>query len=95
MSSDIYHTHRWRKLQAQFKAHCEAHREPCHRCRQPIDYRLPARTPDSFEADHRWPLALRPDLAYSRENLRASHKRCNGAAGATSPEHQEWIVADW
>jgi hypothetical protein len=71
-------THSWRKLQAAFRSDCERVDAACWICRQPIDYSAKAGTPDSFEADHVIRPKLRPDLAEVYENLRPSHKACNG-----------------
>ncbi len=91
----IYATNAWRKLQAQFRQHCRARNLNCWLCDQPIDWKAPARSPNAFEADHYWPLATHPDLAYSFENLRCSHKRCNASRGKATPERGHWVAADW
>lgn len=66
-------TGRWHQIRKALRDQ----RLPCAICGQAIDYEAPAGTPNSFEADHIQPVALRPDLALDPANLQASHKLCN------------------
>lgn len=73
-----------------------ARREPCWLCGQRIDYRAPARHPDSFEPDHVYPVSTHPHLAEDPGNLRASHMRCNRARGNTAAYRGRWVrTTDW
>lgn len=72
---------------------------PCALCGEAIDFTLRSPHPDSYEADHIVPIAQ--GGADSVENLQASHRRCNRAAGdkrtRTRPAvwfitHRTWTV---
>ena len=47
----------------------------CHWCGQAIDPTLPAKHPDSFEADHHNPYSK--GGGHDFKNLRAFHRKCN------------------
>jgi hypothetical protein len=64
-----------------------------------IDYDAKPLSPNAFEADHFYPRNTHPHLAYSLENLRASHSRCNRQRHdeeikQTAPQ-QVWVKPDW
>lgn len=71
----------WRTAVAWLKANTPP---ICGRCGQPIDLRLRHPHPQSWTAGHIIDLALRPDLAEDRNNLRPEHLHCNASAGATA-----------
>lgn len=54
----------------------------CYLCNKPIDYNLPAGLPGSPEMDDIIPVSLGGD-PLDRENLRATHKKCNIKRGNT------------
>jgi len=66
------------------KARLRAERRPCHLCGQPIDYRLPAGDPWSFELDHVVPRA-RGGALYDYGNCDAAHRICNERKGKSMP----------
>lgn len=80
---------RWRALVQRVRARDRV----CYRCRQPIDWSVPYRdpetgevNPDSGSVDHVVPLSIRPDLAEDLANLAAAHLQCNQAAGAKTAQ---------
>ncbi|ADG97643.1 conserved hypothetical protein [Segniliparus rotundus DSM 44985] len=79
---------------AKLRARLRAERRPCWICRQPIDYNAPPEHPDSFQADHAYPRATHPHLAFDYQNLRASHARCNQTRGAAQPAHAAWARSE-
>lgn len=85
--------HKWRTLKERFRQDCRRSGQPCHLCRQPIDYAAAPQSPESFEADHLQPVAVRPDLAYVYSNLRPAHSKCNRAR-QTSPI-KDWVAPSW
>ena len=58
---------------------------PCWMCGLPIDYSLPPRHPRSFECDELLPVS-KGGSPYSRGNVDAAHRECNGWRGAKSVE---------
>jgi hypothetical protein len=60
-----------------------------------IDYRAKRYEPNSFEADHAYPVSTHPQFAYDPARLRASHSRCNRARRAEEITHGEWVRPDW
>jgi 5-methylcytosine-specific restriction endonuclease McrA len=96
----------WRALAAKFRAMCRASGTRCHLCilrgdweNAAIDYDAKPLSPNAFEADHFYPRNTHPHLAYSLENLRASHSRCNRQRRdeeikQTAPQ-QVWVKPDW
>lgn len=93
----------WRTAAAEYKEVCRRHRNAdgtlgahCAHCGQPIDYDAPKDSPSAFEADHHKPLHTHPQLAFTRSNLRPSHKSCNGSKGAKAPTPQgAWVPANF
>lgn len=79
MSRHSARSHAYRKAAAELRAR----RLPCWLCGQPIDYDAPPRTPQSFSADHRAPMA---EGGYPTEDLMASHYGCNSARGSRAPQ---------
>jgi hypothetical protein len=73
----VHRTYTWQVIRRQFREACMYRALPCHICGMPIDYSLPSQLPEAFEVDHRYSVAEYPDLAYSWNNLRPSHSRCN------------------
>ena len=82
----------WRAMKDALKAR----RLPCHLCGQPIAYDAPPNDPESFEADHYYPVSTHPHLANDPANLRASHSRCNRSRGNQAAQTGTWATAeDW
>ena len=81
---------RWRKIAANLRAQ----RNPCHICKQPIDYDAPPHHPDSFEADHYYPESTHPNLATDPANVRASHSKCNRNRGNQPMQPTRWVQAE-
>ncbi|MBO0676827.1 HNH endonuclease [Mycolicibacterium sp. S2-37] len=67
----------------------------CVHCRQPIDYSAPRNHPESFEADHIYPVKTHPHRAYDPTNLQPSHSKCNRERGATPYVAKKWVQPDW
>lgn len=75
-------TREWRLLRQNCYNRDKAKRAPCWICGQPINYGVaPSTTPDSWEPDHRFPVAHHPELAELPDNVMPSHKRCNRSRG--------------
>ena len=74
-------TKRWQKLRANLYERDRRADARCWICGQPIDYRAPSGTPDSWEPDHVLPVSARPDLAFDVGNIKPSHCSCNRARG--------------
>jgi hypothetical protein len=98
----------WEKVARQFKADCRMSNARCWLCLNRgdhemagIDYDAPRHSPHGFEADHKKPWISHPHLRYSRENLRASHTRCNRARRESGESlnseavQHEWVKPDW
>lgn len=74
----------WITLKSKFKSYSKIHGSTCWLAEHglclldgvPIDYQSSG-LPASFEADHKIPRSVRPDLWLVWNNLRASHLRCN------------------
>lgn len=79
-------TRRYKQLREQFRTQCEFAQLPCWIDGRPIDYALPHEHPEAFNLDHAISVAQRPDLAEDPANFRPSHRRCNEARGAGTPE---------
>lgn len=89
----------WVSLKSKFKSYSKIHGAGCWLAAHglclldgvPIDYRSSG-MPDSFEADHKTPRSVRPDLWLEWNNLRASHLRCNRSRQAkdVGPQHV-WV----
>jgi 5-methylcytosine-specific restriction endonuclease McrA len=91
----LRHGQRWKQTADNFKHRCKMANLPCHICGQKINYRA-KRTPDSFEADHFYPISQRPDLIFNESNLRPSHASCNNQRGNKPIEPQRrWVAANW
>ena len=54
---------------------------PCHICKQPIDYRLPASHPDGCTVQHIKPRSIFPHLTWDETNWAPAHRLCNQAEG--------------
>ncbi|QDQ97969.1 HNH endonuclease [Tomitella fengzijianii] len=79
---------------ASYRRHRNALRDrklPCWLCGQPIDYGAPPHHPDSFEADHAYPVSTHPHLAGDPGNLRASHMACNRSRGNNDAYAGRWV----
>jgi 5-methylcytosine-specific restriction endonuclease McrA len=76
---------RYKKLSAQFRAHCARHDAPCWLCLDPIDYTLDYTHPESFSLDHRAPRSLSPELTEDPGNFMPSHSVCNKRRGNRGP----------
>lgn len=76
------------EAQRKFKAECAEINAPCWLCGQPIDYEAKANTgnPDAFNADHRIPTSVDPDLELDPENFAPAHAGCNKSRGNRLPE---------
>lgn len=73
---------KWKKVRAMAWDRDRRTHEPCHICRQAIDYSVePSSTPTSWEPDHIIPVSKRPDLELDLSNIRASHRQCNRNRG--------------
>lgn len=94
-NSQLRNKYRRRKLAESFKATCCARRLPCHLCGEDIDYAAPKGSPTSFEADHYYPLATHPHLAFIPANLRPSHSKCNRSRGADVMPTSQWVKPAW
>lgn len=94
-NADLRNTYRRRKLATEFKARCKRQCLACHLCGQSIDYDAPTGTPSSFDADHFYPLATHPHLAFEMSNLRPAHCKCNRSRGAKPVTRDEWVQADF
>lgn len=62
-----------RKLAARVKREDQT----CGRCGQPIDVSLPWFHSMAWTLGHIIPISRRPDLALTRTNVRAEHRKCN------------------
>lgn len=72
-----------RQFRAEMKAIWQAINQACAECGQAtIDWDGPANAPDSFELDHRHPIATHPELEFDPTNVRPTHSRCNRSKGA-------------
>ena len=69
--------HRWRKMRDQIARN----RGACHLCGKSINYDLKYPHPMAFTVDHIQPVSMVPELAFSLENCRPAHKRCNEVRG--------------
>lgn len=69
---------------ANLRAWLKAQGRPCHICRMPIDYGLPAGDPMSFEVDELIPVSRGGD-PLDRANVDAAHRICNQRKGNRMP----------
>lgn len=79
---DPRHTRAWKKVRAARLAIAAAHDEPCWRCGQAINYRLPGTHPYGPTGDHVDPVGTggRPlDIT----NVKPAHRTCNLRHGST------------
>jgi 5-methylcytosine-specific restriction endonuclease McrA len=88
-------TQAWRKVKTEFRARCQAANARCWVCPQPIGYQAEPMARNSFEADHRLPVATHPHLEHDITNLAPSHLSCNRARRDKAPLPGQWVVADW
>ena len=93
--SNLKNGHRERQMKREHKARCRAVSAPCHLCNQPIRYDAPARHPEAFESDHRYPVKTHPQHAYDINLLLPSHSKCNRSRGANALPTGDWVAADW
>lgn len=78
---------RARKFRSEMKSQWEPVNEACIFCGQAdIDWHGPANAPQSFEIHHVKDPENFPHLEFDPSNVRASHSRCNRAAGRGSEE---------
>ena len=85
----------WRRLASEFGAYCERKQLPCAIGKHPIDYRLKHPHRDAFQADHKIPAAIRPDLFLVWSNLQPSCCRCNTAKRHKPTTETEWVKPPW
>ena len=85
-----------RRVKGEFRARCKLQNKRCVHCNQPIDYSAPRNHPESFEADHRYPVSTHPHLGYDPGNLMPSHSRCNRTRQDKPYQPMDsWVPANW
>jgi len=73
---------RWRAIRAKAYERDRKAQAVCWWCGQPINYTAPpSTTPDSWEGDHKVPVAKAPELELDLNNVAPSHKHCNRSRG--------------